>query len=309
MRSLVAGFLDRLAKRRESGKPNGLMVGGKGVCLSRDSGVRDAELFLCVDIEASSGDALVRQASTVELSWLPSHLVEERDELFFHPSQKQVVARRRLLCQDLILSETPTSIRDAHACGETLFEAAKRHWDQIFPKEDETLCGWIERVAFLRSSVPELELPAIDDDLLYRVVKELSRTRRGFSELKSAPWLDWIKGELSVEQVQAIDKEAPARILAPSGSWIKVRYEAGKPPTLAVKIQEMFSCKTTPKVAKGRVPILLELLSPSMRPQQITSDLASFWANGYPIIKKELKRRYPKHSWPDDPTTATPGRR
>ena len=78
---------------------------------------------------------------------------------------------------------------------------------------------------------------------------------------------------------------------------------------MAVKIQEIFSMKATPRIAMGRVPILLQLLSPNLRPQQITDDLASFWANGYLIVKKELKRRYPRHSWPDDPTTATPGRR
>jgi ATP-dependent helicase HrpB len=97
--------------------------------------------------------------------------------------------------------------------------------------------------------------------------------------------------------------------MVPSGSWIKIRYEHGKPPTMAVKIQEIFSWRKTPTVAMGRIPILLELLSPNMRPQQITNDLVSFWENGYPIVKKELKRRYPKHSWPDDPLTATPGRR
>ena len=97
--------------------------------------------------------------------------------------------------------------------------------------------------------------------------------------------------------------------MVPSGSWIKIQYEMGKPPTMAVKIQEIFSWRTTPRIAMGRIPVLLHLLSPNMRPQQITNDLSSFWANGYPIVKKELKRRYPKHSWPDDPLTAVPGKR
>ncbi|MEQ1829110.1 MAG: ATP-dependent helicase C-terminal domain-containing protein, partial [Pirellula sp.] len=93
------------------------------------------------------------------------------------------------------------------------------------------------------------------------------------------------------------------------GSSIRIQYQAGKPPIMAVKIQEMFSTRATPRVAAGRIPILLHLLAPNMRPQQITDDLESFWANGYPVVKKELKRRYPKHAWPDDPTTATPGKR
>jgi ATP-dependent helicase HrpB len=154
-----------------------------------------------------------------------------------------------------------------------------------------------------------LELPTLDLAFLQEVAAELCRSRRSLAELRSAPWVDWIRTRFTNEQWIAIEKEAPPKIMVPSGNWIKIRYEYGKPPTMAVKIQEIFSWRKTPTVAMGRIPILLELLSPNMRPQQITNDLVSFWENGYPIVKKELKRRYPKHSWPDDPLTATPGRR
>ena len=81
-------------------------------------------------------------------------------------------------------------------------------------------------------------------------------------------------------------------------------YEEGRPPVLAVRIQEVFGLRDTPRIAGGRVPVLLHLLGPNMRPQQITDDLASFWANTYPQVRKELRRRYPKHAWPEDPLTA-----
>ncbi len=91
----------------------------------------------------------------------------------------------------------------------------------------------------------------------------------------------------------------------PSGNRRPLVYEAGKPPVLAVRIQELFGVRETPRVADGRIPVLLHLLGPNGRPQQVTSDLSSFWQNGYPELRKELRRRYPKHAWPDDPLSAT----
>jgi ATP-dependent helicase HrpB len=309
MQAMLSGYPDRLAKRRGVGKPQGLMVGGKGVALSPQSGVTEAELFLCIDIDAGAGDAVVRQASRIDLDWLPKHQIVSTEELFFHPSQKQVVARRQEKWLDLVLNETPTAISDNDRCATILWDAAIKNWEQAFPIDDDRVQGLVERVNCLRDWLPQLELPELGEAFLQDVAKELCQGRRSFSELRSAPWIDWIQSRFTAIQWQSIEREAPAKIQMPSGSWIKIQYTLGKPPTMAVKIQEVFSMKSTPRIAMGRIPILLHLLSPNMRPQQITDDLASFWANGYPIVKKELKRRYPKHSWPDDPTTALPGRR
>jgi ATP-dependent helicase HrpB len=101
-----------------------------------------------------------------------------------------------------------------------------------------------------------------------------------------------------------IDRLAPAEIELPSGKRRELVYEADKPPILAVRIQEVLGLRTTPRVAEGRVPVLLHLLGPNGRPQQVTSDLESFWRNGYPEVRKELRRRYPKHAWPEDPLSA-----
>ena len=136
------------------------------------------------------------------------------------------------------------------------------------------------------------------------VLRELCHGRRAFSELKSAPWLAALHSKLDYNLVQTIEREAPERITVPSGSRIRLVYEAARPPVLPVRIQEVFGLKQTPRIAGGRIPVLLHLLAPNMRPQQVTSDLASFWANTYPEVRKELKRRYPKHAWPEDPLTA-----
>jgi ATP-dependent helicase HrpB len=133
--------------------------------------------------------------------------------------------------------------------------------------------------------------------------------RRSFADLRSADWLGLLLGRLTHAQRQAVEREAPERIPVPSGSHITLKYEAGRPPVLAVRIQELFGLAETPRVAGGRVPVLLHLLAPNFRPQQVTDDLASFWANTYPQVRKELRARYPKHAWPDDPLAATPQRR
>jgi ATP-dependent helicase HrpB len=105
-----------------------------------------------------------------------------------------------------------------------------------------------------------------------------------------------------------LESMAPAEMTVPTGRAIPLAYAPGQPPVLAVKIQELFGLPSTPCIAGGTVPVLLHLLAPNGRPQQTTRDLASFWANGYPIVRKELRGRYPKHPWPDDPTTAEPTR-
>lgn len=309
MQALLVGFPDRLVKRRASGKSQGLMVGGKGVVLGPQSGVMEPELFLCIDLEERPGDALVRQASAVEREWLQGVNLTERDELFFHPTQKQVVARRRWYWIDLVLSETPTSVEDEDECQRVLFTAIKSHWDQVFPKDVPEINQWIARIQCLRVWMPDLGLPDIQRDTLERVAFELARGKRSLAEVRDSDWLAWIGGALTSAQRSALDREAPERLQVPSGSLIKIEYEPGKPPVLAVKIQEVFSWKETPRIAAGRVPLLLHLLAPNMRPQQVTNDLASFWRSGYAEVKKELKRRYPKHSWPDDPNTAPPTRR
>ena len=304
LRSLVAGFPDRVARRRETGGDKALMVGGRGVKLGPRSAVRTAPLFLCVDIDGAGSDAEVRQASEVLRSWLPATGLRDSSELFFHPSQKQVVARRRLSFADLVLEETPATITDATQAAECLFAAAVGQWAQILPPEDDPFHGFLQRMRCLKLWMPELALPDCGDGLLAELLRELCFGRRSFSELKAAPWLGTLQGRLDYSLVQTVEREAPEKLLVPSGSRIRLEYSEGRPPVLAVRIQEVFGLTATPRIAGGRVSVVLHLLAPNYRPQQITDDLASFWANTYEAVKKDLKRRYPKHAWPEDPTTA-----
>ena len=303
LRALVAGFPDRVAKRRDVTGDKGLMVGGRGVRIGPKSAVQKSLLFLCVNIDGAGSDATVRQASEVLREWLPPLLLRTADELFFHPSQKQVVARRRVSFDDLVLEETPTSIVDTVAAADVLFQAARNQLDLVIPQDDD-FSSFVARGRCLRDWMPQLKLPELNDSMMLEVLRKLCQGRRAFSQLKSAPWLATLHSELGYAMVQTIDREAPERMTVPSGSRIHLVYEADRPPVLPVRIQEVFGLKQTPRIAGGLVAVLLHLLAPNMRPQQITDDLASFWANTYPDVRRELKRRYPKHGWPEDPLTA-----
>jgi ATP-dependent helicase HrpB len=309
LRALLAAFPDRVARRRDSSSGKGVMVGGRGVRMAPQSAVTEAELFVCVDVDAGQTEALVRQASAIERDWLPAKRLRTADEVFFHPTQKSVVGRRRTYWDDLVLDEVniPAPVNDETA--KILAEAAWRDWERVFPSDDSEIASFLARVRCLAAWMPELKLPNFDDAQLQTVLSELCLTCRSFDELRKAPWLDLLKGRLTYAQREALDREAPERIAVPSGSRIALTYEVARPPVLAVRIQEVFGLRQTPRVAGGRVPVVMHLLAPNMRTQQITDDLESFWANGYPRVRKDLRARYPKHPWPEDPWTAEPTRR
>lgn len=305
-KALLLAFPDRLARRRKPGDSKGRMVGGRGVRLGPSSGVYEPELFLCIDADDAATEAKVRQASGIDPAWLPEELMVDREEQFFNPTRKQVEARRRRYWGDLMLNEQTAPITDEEQCQDLLFAAASKQLRSVLPDEKSSFHSWLKRMACLQAWAPELELPESNDEFLTELLRELCPHKRSFAELQTSAWLDWLKSRLTPAQLQALERECPERMEVPSGSRIQLDYTVGKPPVLAVRIQEVFSWKETPRVAFGRVPILLHLLAPNFRSQQVTDDLASFWANTYSTVRKELRRRYPKHSWPEDPLTAMP---
>ncbi len=304
LRALLAAFPDRLAKRRESNSPRAVMVGGRGIKLSPGSRVTQPDLFLCLDVEGSGSEALVRSASAVDRSWLPDELLTVGTDVFFDEPSGRVQARRRVTWDDLILEESPAPLPEDDSVARMLAEAATTRWDDVKPKDDSPAAQFLARVRSLREWLPALNLPTFDDAQLQSLLPSLCLGRRSLADLRNAPWVETIQAALTSAQWQAVEREAPTHITVPSGSRIALEYEPGRSPILAVRIQEVFGLRETPRIARGRVPVLLHLLAPNYRPQQVTDDLPSFWANAYPIIRGELRRRYPRHPWPDDPLTA-----
>jgi len=309
LRALLAAFPDRVARRREPGSRRGVMVGGRGVRLAPSCGVTESELFLCIDVDAGQTETLVRQASAVRRDWLPAEQVRISVEVLFDTETEKVVARRRLSFEDLVVEETPAALPAEDDVARVLAEAAAKDLERVLPPPASPAGLYLTRLRCLHAWMLELHLPEFDLTLLREILPWICHGARSFDDLRSGPWLAALKGKLTAAQRQAVERETPERLLVPSGSRIAVRYEAGRPPVLAVRIQELFGMTDTPRIAGGRVPVLLHLLAPSGRPQQVTDDLASFWDNTYPHIRKELRARYQKHAWPEDPRSAPPERR
>ena len=300
-RALLSAFPDRLARRRGPNDARGLMVGGRGVKLESSSGVRQADLFLCIDVDAGGSEASVRQATAIEPEWLPIEHLSQRDDRFLHPTQGTVVTRRRTYWLDLVIEETPIATPLDEATAELLAGAAVQQWHKVIPNDDKSLNSWLGRVRWLADAMPDSGLPVLTPEGLRNSLVEWCYGLRSIDELRQLPWRSLLEGLLDANQRRLLQQNAPENFTLPSGRTVTLQYEVGKPPILAARIQEFFGLADTPRVAGGRVPLLLHLLAPNMRCQQITDDLASFWKNTYSVVRKELRARYPKHAWPENP--------
>lgn len=303
-RSLLVAFPDRVCRRRETGSKRALMVGGRGVVLTDESAVSEDELFVAVELmESGKAEASVRQASAIDKSWLPtSHLVSAV-EVFFDTTKEKVVAMKRTRFCDLIIEETTAPPPAGQDFGEILAKAVLANYD-LSALVDEDAKQYLARIQFLKEHLPELALPDLGKEPWKDLLVDWCSGLSSLAELKSQSFLPILMMQLSPQQQQELEREAPEVVVVPTGSRIKLTYEEGKAPVLAVRIQELFGMADMPKVARSKQSVLLHLLAPNYRVQQITSDLAGFWKNTYADVKKDLKARYPKHSWPDNPLEA-----
>ncbi len=305
MRAIMVAFSDRICRRRESGGKTAIMVGGRGVKLSNDSAVTDAEFFVAVElIETGTSDATVRQASAIDKSWLPKSHLKISTDVLYDSAREKVVASKCIRFGDLLIEEKVSAIPADVDPGEILAKALSAANVDLDSLVDEQAKQYLARINCLRENMPELNLPHLTNEPWRDLLPLWCLGCASLAELKSQSFTVILQAQLSHDQLKAIEQEAPTHISVPSGNQIKVHYEEGKPPVLAVRIQELFGMTETPKVARSRQPILMHLLAPNYRVQQITHDLASFWKNTYGEVKKDLKARYPKHSWPDNPLTA-----
>ncbi len=304
-RALLTAYPDRLARRRERGSDRGVLIGGRGVRFDGDVARHPSDLMLCVDVD-STGDrpeALVRAAVPIEERWIEPSRIRTVDEHVFDESSQSVVARRRRYVEDLCLSDVPVACLAGPHAAETLYQNAISRVEAILADPSNRAHEFLQRVRFLCRHMPELELPPLDEDAIGETLRELCQTRTSVKELTAAPWKDYLAARYSYEQQQQIDRQAPQRITVPSGNSFAVDYSDARP-ILSVRIQEIFGWKETPRVAGGKIPVQLHLLGPNHRPQQITEDLANFWKSTYTQVRKELRGRYPKHHWPEDPMNA-----
>ena len=310
LRCVLAGFPDRVCRRREEGSPRALMAGGTGVTLAAESIVRTAELFVAVAVEggARGAESRVRIASAVERAWLdevfPGSVTRERT-VALDEGRGRVLARTVVRYRDVPLEESVRADVTREEVTATLAAAAARDARALLgPRPDvDALAG---RLEFLARAMPELELPRDIEALVHEAVEALAASASSMEALREADVPAAIGGLLTHRQRSALEREAPPSWTLPSGRRVPVVYERERAPSVAARIQEMFGLAATPRLGGGRVPLVLALLAPNQRPVQITDDLASFWRTTYAQVRAELRGRYPKHPWPEDPLSATP---
>ncbi|MGB7157624.1 MAG: ATP-dependent helicase C-terminal domain-containing protein [Tepidisphaeraceae bacterium] len=313
----LLAYPDRVARRRESNPSAGVMVGSVGVKLAAESVVRQGEFFLALDARSdarsATREALVRVASRIEVGWLeelfPQSIRRERNAVF-DAQRDRVVGHGQVFYLDLLLREDKDAAVDADTAGRVLGEWVRAHAVEIIAG-DESAARWMARYALLAKVMPDAELPRPDADWLGDALASAAEGKRSVGELRRA-LAAIFDGLLTYPQRRLLDAEAPEAIEVPTGNRIRLDYPAQadgadvQPPVLAVRLQELFGLTDTPRIAGGRVPVVLHLLGPNYRPVQVTKDLRSFWTTTYFQVRKDLKARYPKHAWPEDPLTAKP---
>ncbi|HTP63815.1 MAG TPA: ATP-dependent helicase HrpB [Geobacteraceae bacterium] len=311
---LALAYPDRIAAQREPGSDRYLLANGRGGRLSQRSAVRDAPFIVAVVMEGGErGDELIHQASAItleELRWEFGGEFESHRTVQWDRREGRVLALEEERLGELVLAARPVvpaaeEARAAMLAGLRELGLAALDWT---PQAGQ----FRARVAYAAHLFPHEGWPDLSDQALLDGMENwlypyLDSTR-SLAELGNIDIHRALRGMLDREQGRRLEEGFPTHLAVPSGSRIVVQYTAEGPPVLAVKLQELFGLADTPTVAWGRAPVLLHLLSPAGRPIQVTGDLRNFWNKVYPEVKKELKGRYPKHPWPDDPWSATPTR-
>jgi ATP-dependent helicase HrpB len=301
---ILIGFSDRVARRIDSGTLRCDLVHGRRGVLARESAVQNSSLLVVAEIreveaKEKTVNTLLSLATAIEEPWLRELFPEDINNsprVFYDAASKRVYAEEHLRFRDLAIGsrrvEPPLADDAARLLSEEVLAGRL-----ILKEWDSDVEQWILRLNLLSQWCPELGLPPIGDQDRRHLIEQLCHGAVGYKDIKDKPVKPVIKSWLSPAQQALLEKHAPERLTLPNNRTPKVVYETGAPPHIAIRIQELYDVTTTPRIAQGRVAVLVHILAPNMRPVQITQDLAGFWHEHYPRIKQELQRKYPKHQW------------
>ncbi len=313
-RLLLSAYPDRIARQREENGDRYLLANGRGARISPRSGVRNQPLILAVHADAGEGgEGVIHQACALTEDLIRTECgsrIRREKRVFWDPGQDRIQAWEEETLGAVTLARRKAIPGDDEAIP-ILLSAVRDTGIELL--------GWgsatrqlLGRTRLIRQAFPEENWPDLSKERLLATLPEwlgpfLPGARSG-RDIASVDLLSALRSLFSWEQQRLLDERAPTHVEVPSGNRIEIDYLADDGPVLAVKLQEMFGLGDTPAIAGGRVKLLLHLLSPARRPVQVTRDLQGFWENGYREVRKELKGRYPKHPWPDDPWNAVPTR-
>lgn len=312
---LAFAYPDRVALARDRESRRYVLASGRGARLREDEMRLRAPCIVAASLDAGEEEGLIYLAASLGEEDLREHFAAhiQTEERVRWDSQKQaVVAQREERFGALLLESKPLPKPEPERVRTEMLEGIRRLGMEALPWTPE-LRQWQARVLCLREWCPDEALPDVSDVALLESLSQwLAPFLDGVTRRDHLARLDLaaaLYARLEWKQARRLDEGAPTHLEVPSGSRLRLEYASGQAPVLAVKLQEMFGCADTPRIAWGRVPVTLHLLSPARRPIQVTQDLRGFWDRTYAEVKKELKGRYPRHPWPDDPWNAPPTRR
>lgn len=307
---LASAYPERIGKAWREGVGVFQLPGGELVAVDASDAMAGAEWLAVASMHQKAGGVgKIFLASVVDPADLKGYALE-RDNIFWDSKVGAVVARRETRIGNILLSSKPLANNAREKTQQVICEAIAKDGPSMLDFSDEVR-NLQRRIAFVASRHPELSLPPVDTEALCRSAVEWGPLFIGkattTNELKKTDLCEVIWSRLSYEQQKMVEQLAPTHIVVPTGSRIRLDYRIGaEVPVLRVRLQECFGLLDTPLVDGS--PVLMELLSPGFKPVQLTTDLHSFWQSTYFEVRKELRRRYPKHSWPDHPMEAPPVR-
>ena len=305
---LAFAYPDRIASLRHVNQGKYQLSNGKGAMLHHEDELFNARFLVISDLNAKATNATIFKAIELERTQIETYLndqIETYEAVTWNEEQQRVEVRKISRLGAIALKEMQVANSESSEVTTVLLEELEALGLEVlnWSKEAQALK---DRVNFVNQH--GLGFSDFSDDYLLENMEEwLAPYLTGMSTLRACKNLDLhsiLLGQLSYEQTQKLDMLAPAKLKVASGSNIAIDYSNCTQPVLAVRLQEMFGTKSTPAVLNGKVKLMIHLLSPASRPMQVTQDLENFWANTYDEVKKELRGKYKKHYWPDDPLTA-----
>ncbi len=315
--SVLAGYPDRVGRVKRPDLRVGrkaaevVFAAGGSALLDDASAVREAELIVAIDVEdrvsGAQSKTSVRVASEVKPDFLLELFldrIEDEEVVTIAGEQGRVQATRVLRYQNLVLEEHPAKAPSPELAARALARAALSKGLPLEAKE--AIERLRVRIDLVRASTPAFGAVPFDPDDLTDVVARAAASAASLSELLATDFAAALLSTLSGEQQQSLRTLTPEKISLPSGRAVTVRYALASPPSIASRLQDFFGMTKGPTILGGRRPLTLELLAPNQRAVQTTTDLAGFWKTHYPAIARELRRKYPRHAWPDDPLSAAP---
>ena len=309
---LALAFPDRVAKNRGNG--SFVLANGRGASVEQTSALAKSPYIAVAELTGTAANGRILLAAPITQAEIEQQFadhIQTDDEVTFDRSAMALRARRRKKLHAITLSEQPLSIAPSADTARVLADGLVAAGMDRLPWS-KPLKQWRDRVMFLRMASPD-EWPDLSDAALAEMRGEwlvpalFNKTSlAGFS---AGDLSDALMALLPWDLRARLDREAPTHFEAPTGTSLPIDYEAEQGPTIAVRLQELFGLTVHPSIAKGKIPLVLELLSPAHRPVQVTRDLPGFWRGSYAAVRTDLRGRYPRHPWPEDPASAPPTRR